>query len=109
MMNSAGLDSLISDVVDLSGPEGWDMGVGCAKEDEEFGTGSSTIYGTSGDYIDKVCTECGVPGGQCLPEATATDTKAEVQVKHRQVFLVDKVHGKLQTPAPEPFVRDDII
>lgn len=40
--NSVDLDSLISNVVDLSGPKGWDAGVGCIEEDQEFGTGSST-------------------------------------------------------------------
>jgi hypothetical protein len=43
------------------------------------------------------------------PEPSTIDTKAEVQVKHRRLPLVDKVRGKLQTPASGPFVRDDTV
>ena len=85
------------------------MGVGCVEEDEEFSAGSSTTCETGGACIDKVCIECGIHGGQCFREAAVIDMKAEVRVKHRHVPLVDKVRGKLQTPAMEPFVRNDII
>jgi hypothetical protein len=81
-MNSAGLDSLISNVVDLSGPEKWDVGVGCADEDQEFGVGPFVTCGTNEDCTDRVRTKCGVLASQCPPEAAAMEIKAEVRVKH---------------------------
>ena len=82
MMNSTSLDSLISYVVDLNGPEKWDVGVGCADEDQEFGIGPFVICGINEDCTDKVRIKCSVPASQCLPEAIATEIKVEVRVKH---------------------------